>query len=52
MKKDPSLAHYNILPEAEMAHLDNAIGSIAHVAYEAHAVSNIVDTSHVLIKNS
>lgn len=36
MKKDPSLAHYNINPEEEMKGLNNRIGEIG-VVEDAHA---------------
>lgn len=51
MKNSDALAHYNILPEAEIKGLDNAIGEIGHVEDKEHAVSNLVDNSHVQVKS-
>lgn len=42
MKKDPTLAHYNILPEDEIKGLNNTIGDIGHVADKQAATSTIV----------
>lgn len=51
MKKDPALAHYNILPEAEMHGLDNAIGEIGSVDDKHASTSNLVpaNSSHVQV---
>jgi hypothetical protein len=51
MKKDPSLAYYNIKPEDEIHGLDNAIGQIGHVADKAHSTSTIVpNQEHIQVK--
>jgi len=47
MKKDDTLAHYNIDPEAEMQHLDNAIGGISSVGDEDVSRSTIVKNHYV-----
>lgn len=42
MKNSPTLAHYNMLPEAEMHGLDNKIGEIGHVEDKEASSSNLV----------